>query len=97
MAGRETLDPACVWPALVRGEEKKPELLQVGSSWAPSPSALHPPTHLAQRNGVHEEEVVVLPAEAGVQLLLYNEDNISRDNVRALGRESQAVTGLLLI
>lgn len=55
------------------------------------------PTHLAQRNGVHEEEVVILPAKARVQLLLYNEDNISRDNVGALGRESQVATGLLLI
>lgn len=42
------------------------------------------PTHLAQRNGVHKEEIVVLPAEARVQLLLYDEDNIGRDNVGAL-------------
>lgn len=42
------------------------------------------PTHLAQRNGVHEEEVVMLPAEARVQLLLHNEDNVSRDDVGAL-------------
>lgn len=41
-------------------------------------------TYLAQRNGVHKEEVVNLPAEARVQLLLYNEDYISRDNVGAL-------------
>lgn len=55
------------------------------------------PTHLAQRNGVHKEEVVLLPAEARVQLLLYDEDNIGRDNVGALGGESQGVMGLLLI
>lgn len=55
------------------------------------------PTHLAQGNGVHEEEVVMLPAEARVQLLLYNEDNIGRDNVGTLGRKNQGVTGLLLI
>lgn len=55
------------------------------------------PTHLAQGNGVHEEEIVSLPAEARVQLLLHNEDYISRDNVGALGRESQGETGLSLI
>lgn len=55
------------------------------------------PTHLAQRNGVQEEEIVMLPAEARVQLLLYNEDNIGRDNVGALGRKSQGVTSSLLI
>lgn len=55
------------------------------------------PTHLAQRNGVYEEEVVILPAESRVQLLLYNEDNIGWDDVGALGGESQVVTGLLLI
>lgn len=54
------------------------------------------PTHLAQRNGVHKEEVVKLPAEARMQFLLYDEDNISWDNVGALGRKSQGVTGLLL-
>ena len=47
---------------------------------------------LALRNGVHEEEVVMLPAEARVQLLLHNEDNVSRDDVGALGRESQVAT-----
>lgn len=67
-----------------------------GSLWAPMPFCAVP-TYLAQRNGVHKEEVVLLPAESRVQLLLYDEDNIGRDNVGALGRESQGVAGLLLV
>lgn len=39
---------------------------------------------LAQGNGVHKKEVVILPAEARVQLLLHDEDDIGWDDVGAL-------------
>lgn len=51
------------------------------------------PDHLAQRDGVHKDEVIVLPAEARVQFLLHNEDDVGWGDVGALGRRRQGGRG----
>lgn len=63
-----------------------------GLTLLPTPCSSALPTHLAQGNGVHKKEVVILPAEARVQLLLHDEDDIGWDDVGALGRRDQGVT-----
>lgn len=70
-----------------------------GSSWQERSGAAPSHAYLPEGDAGNVEQVVILPPKPGVQLLADNEDNVCRDDVRALqegkrGAQSISTTDL---